>query len=324
VGASPTGIVSFHGVGVTIEVTFPEEAHPTENITHIVTLTANANLTLQNSTIFVFAPVASGWQQVFNQSLINFFMLENQNLTNSLKLQQLPQDTNGTLRCLIYVLTDQSADYSAYIFYTTRVSELTFSEMQSLYYEMLANYTALQTDYATLLNEYNGLLADYSSLFANYTALLSEHNDLLAKYNAQVSTYQTLLNNHEKLSSDYNTLNSNYGSKTIEYNALQTDYKSLNDTRYSLQTDYDSLQAVFDALNQTYVDLQTAFANLQSETVILSNALNIDRVVMFIFVAAVASLIALVIYLKRKEPEPYVVIRKETVTVKPDETSPQT
>jgi type IV secretory pathway component VirB8 len=58
--------------------------------------------------------------------------------------------------------------------------------------------------------------------------------------------------------------------------------------------------------------------------VILSNALNIDRVVMFIFVAAVASLIALVIYLKRKEPEPYVVIRKETVTVKPDETSPQT
>jgi hypothetical protein len=40
---------------------------------------------------------------------------------------------------------------------------------------------------------------------------------------------------------------------------------------------------------------------------------------MFICIAAVAGLVAFVIYLKQKKPEPYVVIRKETVTMEQDE-----
>jgi hypothetical protein len=313
VGASTT-TESFRGGGVTIDLTFPEEAHPNTTITHNVTITAHTHLSLQSFTLFIYAPVNETWQEVKNRT-ISWDFSENETLISRIEFQ-LPQNTNGTLYCEMTVKTDHSSDYSSYKFYTTSVSELTFSEMQKLYNEMLANYTMLQADYETLLNEYNGLLANYTSLFANYTALLSEHNDLLAKHNAQVATYQALLNSYNKLSGDYSTLNSNYQSKVNEYNALQANYDSLNSTHYSLQANYTSLQGVYDALNKTYTELGADLTDLQQSS---ENALSTDRIVMFIFVVAVACLIALIIYIKRKEPEPYVVIRKETVAVKPDE-----
>ena len=316
VGASTT-TVSFRGGGVTIDLTFPEEAHPTETLTHNVTITAHTDLSLQSFTLFIYAPVNATWQEVKNRT-ISWDFLENENLTSRIEFQ-LPQDTNGTLYCEMTVQTDQTADALSYKFYTTRVSELTFSEMQNLYYEMLANYTSLQADYQLLLNEYDGLLANYSSLFADYTALLSEHNDLLTKYDTQVANYQTLLDNYNKRSSDYNTLDSNYRSQLSKYNALQADYSELNSTFYSVQGNYTflqgnftDLQAVYDALNQTYTDLLSDLNNLQG-------AVDADNIVMFIFVVTVACLIAFIIYIKRKQPEPYVVIRKETVAMKPDE-----
>jgi predicted nuclease with TOPRIM domain len=316
VSASSTTTVSFRGGGVTIDLMFPEEAHPNTTIAHNVTITSGTAVTLRNFTVVIKAPVDSDWQEIFNaQDTFSKPLPISYNLTLS-----LPQEANGTLQCLIYVNTSSIDDLSI-TFYTTRVSALTFGEMQSLYDEMLANYTTLQTDYATLLNEYNGLLANYSSLFANYTALLSEHNDLSAKYNAQVTTYQTLLNSYNKLSGDYNTLDSNYRSKLNEYNSLQADYDSLNSTHYSLRADYGTLQGVYDALNRTYTELEAGFNDLQQRIKSSENALNIDRIVMFIFVVAVACLIALIIYIKRKESEPYVVIRKETVAMKPDKKS---
>jgi predicted nuclease with TOPRIM domain len=318
--SASTTTVSFRGGGVTIDLTFPEEAHPTDSIWHNATLTANTALTLHNLTLVIKAPVDSTWQEITGWYLFNRVLQENESRMEEMYFQ-LPSNANGTLQCFIYVNTSQNAYYSSYTFYTTHVSEPTFSEMQSLYYEMLANYTTLQTDYETLLNEYDGLLANYSSLFANYTALLSEHNELLVKYNAQVATYESLLNSYNKLSGDYNTLDSNYRSQLSKYNALQVDYDSLNSTHYSLQANYTSLQAVYKALNQTYIELEAELNDLQQRNTFLENAQNTDRIVMFIFIVTVACLIALIIYIKKKEPEPYVVIRKETVAMKPDEKS---
>jgi type IV secretory pathway component VirB8 len=79
------------------------------------------------------------------------------------------------------------------------------------------------------------------------------------------------------------------------------------------------LESSYALLNQTYTALQNEIENMINRISSSENALNVDRVVMFIFIAAVASLIALVIYLKRKEPEPYVVIRKETVALEQEE-----
>lgn len=317
--SASTTTVSFHGDGITIDLIFPEEAHPNTTITHNVTITAHTDLSLQSFTLFIYTPINSTWQEVKNRT-ITWDFLENETLTSRIEFQ-LPQNTNGTLYCEMTVQTDQSSDYLSYSFYTTRVSELTFSEMQNLYNEMLANYTTLQADYETLLNEYNGLLANYTGLFANYTALLSEHNELLTKYNTQVATYESLLDNFNTLSDDHKTLNSNYQSKLNEYNALQTNFNSLNSTYYSLQANHTSLQAVYKELNQTCTELEAELNDLQQDITFSENALNTDRIVMFIFLVAVACLIAFIIYIKRKEREPYVVIRKETVAVKPDEKS---
>jgi CHASE3 domain sensor protein len=304
VSASTTSI-SFHGDGVTIDLTFPEEAHPNTTITHNVTITSSTAATLRNFTVVIKAPANSGWQEIFNsQDTFSKSLPMSYNLTLS-----LPQEVNGTLQCIIYVNTTSIDDLSA-TFYTTRVSALTFSEMQSLYYEMLANYITLQADYETLLNEYNGLLANYSSLFANYTALLNEHNQLITDYNNKVATYEPLLAQYTELSDDYDTLNANYRSKITELGALQSDYNDLNSTRDSLQASYNALHAVYDALNKTYTNLQSELTTMQERNNVSESALNTDRSVMVIFVVVIACLIAFIIYIKRKETEPYVIIRK--------------
>lgn len=325
VGALPDTTVTFRGVGVTIDLTFPEEASPIDNsnIFHNLTITAYNYVNSLNITLFIYAPIDSTWQIIDPPHIIlwPYPLGVNQSLPTAEINFTLPQNANGILKCTLYVQTNQTADYPSYTFYTTHVSEPTFSEMQSLYYDMLANYTSLQADYETLLSEYDGLLANYSSLFANYTELLSEYDALSAQYNAQVSTYQTLLDYYNKLSNDYDTLNANYRSKITELGDLQTDYDNLNLTRFSLQASYDTLQAIYGGLNQTYTDLQTELTNLQERINDSEGLLNSSRIVMFIFIITLAALIAFIVYIKRKKEEPYVVIRKETVSMKSDEDS---
>jgi predicted nuclease with TOPRIM domain len=323
VDASSNVTVTFRGAGVTIDLTYPEEAHPNTTIMHDVTITANANLTSINIGIFIYAPVNSTLQLIKNQPLSWGNLNENQSLPTSQISIRLPEQANGTLYCNMTVQTemDPTTYYAYYSFYTTRVSELTFSEMKELYDEMLANYTALQEDYTALLDEYDGLLANYSSLFANYTALLGEYDALSAQYDAKVSSYQTLSAEYSKLLSDNAALNDNYKAKIAELGVLQANFDELNETRYSLQGNYTGLQADYDALNQTYTELQADFNGLQALVTQRENELNSDRVVMVIFVVAVAALVAFIVYIRWKKQEPYVVIRKETVSVNPDEKS---
>jgi hypothetical protein len=287
--------VSFRGGGVTIDLTYPEEAHPTDSIWHNVTVTANTALYLRNFTVVIKAPVNSGWQVVFTgKDETNRYLSANATLQWSMQTDPLPQEANGKLSCFMYVNTSQNVDYSSYTFYTTHVSSPTLSEMQSLYYEMLANYTAFK-------NDYDSLLANYSSLLANYTSLLNAHNQLTADYNSKVAAYASLLAQYNELSDDYDALNANYRSKINEFSALQADYGDLNSTRNSLQTSYNTLQAIYDGLNQTYVDLQTEFAKLQQSFNDSAGELTIDRIVMFIFIVAVAGLIVFIVYIKRKK-----------------------
>jgi predicted nuclease with TOPRIM domain len=307
--------VSFHGCGVTIDLTFPEEAHPEDNIWHNVTLTADIALTLHNLTIVIRSPVDSTLQETTGWSLFNRQLQKNEMRIEEINFQ-LPSNANGTLQCFIFVSTNQSPYYSSTTFYTTRVSKLTFSEMQTLYNEMLANYTSLQADFQSLLDEYDGLLANYSSLFANYTALLSQYNALSADYSAQVATYQALLDNYNKRSGEYDTLNTNYKSKTNEYSALQSDFSDLNSTHTNLQSNYNGLQVDYDQLNQTYTVLLSDHSDLEGSSSDLESAVNNDRIVMFIFVITLVALIAFIIYLKQEKEKPYVVIRKETVSMK--------
>jgi hypothetical protein len=322
VGALPETTITFRGGGVTIEMTFPEEAHPGESIWHNATLKADAALTLYNLTLVINAPVNSIWQEATSWSLSNRVLSENAVLTEEMNFQ-LPSNVNGTLQCFIFVNTTQSTDYLSTILFTTHVSELTFSEMQSLYNEMLANYTMLQENYTTLLSDYDSLLANYSSLFANYTALLSQYNALSSNYNDKVATYQILFDNYNTLSGEYDVLDSNYRSKINEFDALQLECNDLNSTHNSLQANYTTLQTDYNTLNQTYTGLQGDYNRLQGSFNSSQNDVNNDKIVMLIFVIALVSLIAFIIYLKRGKEEPYVVIRKETVSMNQDENPDQ-
>jgi hypothetical protein len=320
VDASPDTTVVFRGVGVTIDLTFSEEAHPGESIWHNATLTANIGLTLHNLTLVIKAPVDSTWQETTGWYLFNRVLTKDENRTEEMYFP-LPSSANGTIQCFIFVNTSQSIHYMSTTFYTTRVSELTFSEMQSLYDEMLANYTMLQANYTMQLNKYEDLLANYTSLFNNYTTLLSQHDQLKVDYNNQVATYNSLLNSYNLLETEFNALTAEYTSQLSKSNTLQSDYNLLNSTYFGVQDSYTDLQAVYDVLNQTYNDLLVDINDLQGTFSESESALNTFRVITFIITMAVAALIVFIIYLKRKKQEPYVVIRKETFRVEQNESS---
>jgi predicted nuclease with TOPRIM domain len=369
VDASPDSTVTFRGVGVTVDLTFPEEASPLDNIFHNLTITAYNYVNSLNITLLIYAPIDSTWQIIDPpHNILWLFPLNvNQSLPTAEINFTLPQNTNGLLKCTVYVQTNQTTDYPAYTFYTTHVSEPTFSEMQNLYNEMLVNYTTLQANYTTLqekydglwvnytilfanytallslyeetwmnytklqanyttlLNDHDSLLANYTSLFNNYTTLYSERNQLLDYYNSRVEAYNSLLNQfnqrENEYTTDYNTLNAKYTSQLSLSSALQSDFDSLNSTFFNVQGNYTDLQAFYDALNQTYTDLLDDLSSLQGRFSDSQSAVNNDRIIMFIFVITLVALIAFIIYLKREQEEPYVVIRKETVSVNQDEDS---
>jgi len=328
VNALPATTLLFQGVGVTIEITFPEEAHPTENITHNVTITADTMVTLRNFTMVIMAPVNSSLQKIYNgKDTIGRLLPVNYTLNLS-----LPQETNGTLQCFIYANTTQSADLLSGEFYTTRVHILTFNELLGEYNILSTEYNNLVADYQTLTNKYNELSADYSNLVADYEALLSENNELLANYSILLSDFETLVSQNDQLLADYNdlvtehdsllrsnesltdecnTLNSNYNILLSDFNILQSDYDLLNSTRFNLQAEYDSL-------NSTYANLKTEIANLQEKIGFSENALNSNRIILLIFLISTGVLVILIFYLKRKKQEPYIVIRKETVALEKD------
>ena len=336
---SPNQTMSFIADGITVDVTYPEEAHPLENVTYSVSIKANTALILQSFALFIYAPVNSTLQEIANQTLTNFSFIENYTLPSFVEFQ-LPENTNGTVYCVMTFKTNQAAFSSTDMFFTTHVSELTFSEMQSLYIEMLANYTKLQSDFANLTVEYNELLANYTKLqsdFANltveynelflnysatvenYTLLISQNNQLQAAYDSKVAAYDSLVSSNNQLSQDYSSLNAEYQAGLSELAAWKSDYVSLNTTNTSLRNDFTHLQSIYDTLNQTYYNLLADLNTLQNNLVVSEGSANNSRIFVFIALMAIVALVALIVYLKKKEPEPYVVIRKETVAVEPEE-----
>jgi predicted nuclease with TOPRIM domain len=313
-GSSNT-TVSLRGDEVMVYLTYPEEARSNTTITHNITITSSTTVTLRNFTVVVKALVDSSWQEILNGKNEYGFPPElPQTYTLTLPL---PQNASGMLQCFIFFNTS-SIDNLSTTLYTSLVSEPTFSEMQVLYYEMLANYTILQEDYEALLEEYDGLLVNYSSLLANYTALLTEYDVLSGLYDDQVLAYEKLLSKYDTLSDDYEKLEDDFESKSNDFGVLQTDFNDLNETHYELQANYTSLETSFKGLNASYTGLSEDFESIQNSLNDKQGELDSDKIVMLIFVISVAVLIAFIVYLKRKKEDPYLVIRKETVSMKSD------
>ena len=352
-----TNNVSFHGAGVTVDLAYPEEAHPSnttaynETITHDISIRNDTPSTLQSFTMVVTAVVNQSLEVIYSgQDTLTHPLPFTYNLTIP-----LPLGTNGSLQCSVYVRTSGTGlDDLHFTVQTTEVRTLTYTELLFEYNQLMENYTALNNSYVALNNTYNDLrilynatLQDYNRTLLEYQTLNTTYNGLYSDYGILNSTYNSLNSTYYSLRADYNLLEGNYNSILAKNNALQldynsidsthsnlqtiynsllstkntlqTNYNSLNSTYYSVQASYALLRGAYDSLNRTYTALENEINTLTQRITGSENALNNDRVVMFIFVAAVAGLVAFVIYLKQKKPEPYVVIRKETVTMEQDE-----
>ena len=278
--ATSTPSLSFHGVGLTVNLDYPEEAHPTEEIYHNVTITSQVDLTLSNLTLTIYGVVNQTQQEITNL-LLSLPLEQNSTLSTRINFT-LPQETFGRLYCTLYAKTSQDTDYLFTSFYTTHVHIITFSELLIDYNQLLTNYT-------------NNLLI-YESLLTRYNNLENQKKISDLAYNSQIELYNSL-------QSKYVSLNTNYTSSQENFNSLNNNYTVLNQTNTDLE--------------QEIINLEQDITNAQQQIDIKEEALTIDRNLMVVFIIILVGLIGLIIYLRNKQKEPYVVIRKETVSVKP-------
>ena len=150
------------------------------------------------------------------------------------------------------------------------------------------------------------------------------YDELLANYSSLLTDYETLLGSYNALLAQYRGLNSTYNSLLIQYNSLQATFESLNSSFFTqkaaydtLRTDHDSLEASYKTLNQTYYALTTENDSLKNTVGTRETELTMTRNGVYVLVVVTVALAALIIYNKKKKSEPYVVLRKETVTLKP-------
>lgn len=183
---------------------------------------------------------------------------------------------------------------------------------ESLYCDMYvqtdktSGFPATYTFYATRIRSmtYDELLANYSSLLIDYETLLASYNNLSAQYRGLNSTYRLLLNQYNSLQAAFESLNSTYFTQ-----------KASLDT---LRANYDSLQASYKMLNQTYHSLEDENDKVTNTVGSQQTELTMTRYAVYALIVVAVTLAALVVYFKKKRSEPYVVLRKETVTLKQD------
>jgi predicted nuclease with TOPRIM domain len=223
-----------------------------------------------------------------------------------------------------------------------------YATLNSTYNALLTNYALLNASYVTLDSTYNKLNADFEILNSTYNSILAEFNILNSSYNTLQAEKTSLQSNLNALNQNYSTLQATHNSLLISNNNLQKDYDTLNtnnielrtlyntlvEANKTLQDKYDSLSVnssllrdAYNMLNGNYTYLKTQMDSLLQQLADAedssNNSLNLDRAVMSMFLVAVAGLIAFIIYLKRKETEPYIVVRKETVAIENDEKQKQ-
>lgn len=183
-------------------------------------------------------------------------------------------------------------------------------------HEALYCYMYVQTDKAP------GLPPTY--VFYATHVRTTTYDELLTDYSSKLTDYDTLLDSYNALSTQYGELNSTYNLLLNQYNSLQATFESLNSSYFTqkatydtLKTNYDSLEASYKTLNQTYYVLKAENDSLRNTVDTRDAELTMTRNIVYVLIAVTVALLAVAIYIKKIKSEPYVVLRKETVTVKP-------
>ena len=183
-------------------------------------------------------------------------------------------------------------------------------------------HEALQCNMYVQTDKAPGLPATYF-FYATHVRTMT-YDELIGNYSSLLTDYGTLLDSYNTLSTQYNGLNSTYNSLLNEYNSLQATFRSLNSSYFTqkaaydtLRTGYDSLEASYHTLNQTYYALVAESDSLRNTADTRDTELTTTKNIAYALIAITVILAALIIYSKKKKTEPYIVLRKETVAVKP-------
>jgi len=291
--------IAFNFMGIYGYLTFPEECHPTDIITHELIVAAEPEgIHLNYFKLNISCNTSLGQKTLYNETIENRDLPETWILNKTIRLT-IPGDAYGKIRCIIETETYRrfTTCDGAIDLHTTYIRTVTYEELQAAYQELLnqhnatvkelerwvAEYQKLNSTYHELLslynttvdelqhwqNEYQKLNHTYHELLNQYNTTLEQLNYWIAEYGKLNNTYNQLQKNYASLNSSYQKLQMDYNSLKSSYDSLEASYRSLNSSYNSLETNYESLQAKYNellekynSLNSTYQELKTNYTNL--------------------------------------------------------------
>jgi prefoldin subunit 5 len=299
--------VAFDFMGIYGYLTFPEECHPNETLTHELTLAAEPDgIHVNDFRISVSCNTSSEEVILYSETTIqNEDIPEDWSLNKSITLT-IPSDAYGKLHCVIEASTYKrfATCDSALRLYTTQVRTMTYEKLLEAYSQLLNQYNVTVeelnhwlAEYQELNNTYNELLADYNSLKSAYQSLEASYNSLNSSYNSLRNEYSSLQVDYNSLLNAFNLLNSTYVDLFSNYTGLVSDFELLQDELDSLQTSYDNLLEAYDSLNSTYYTLLNECEPLKSTNDALMNEIRNAKTLWGILLAATMTTTASTIYL---------------------------
>lgn len=239
--------VAFDFMGIYGYLTFPEECHPNDTLTHELIIAAEPDgIHVIHFGINISCNTASGETILYAEKIIENEELPEDWVLNKNVTLTIPTDAYGKLCCVIEADTYKrfTTCDSALRFHTTRIRTLTYEEL-------LAAYNSL-------LNLYNDTLEELDYWSSEYQTLNNTYHQLLTDYDLLNFSYQKLETDYESLKSDYKSLQANFNSLNSSYNLLKRDYDSL-------QAEHNDLLDASDLLNSTYMGLLSNHTGLLSD-----------------------------------------------------------
>lgn len=184
--------------------------------------------------------------------------------------------------------TSSSNSVTLYFTYEHRNQTITviYSEALHLYYELLDNFTELQSSFLILNDSYVALLRNFESALGNLSQTEEDFKTLNTTYGLLLENYSLLTENFGDLQRSFSTLNNSYEM----LNGINTTYHELLHANSLLLGNYSQLQQSYFELNQTLTDHLNDFSK-QAQNM---------RNLLYIYAITIAFFLITTVYLSKQ------------------------
>jgi len=316
--------VAFDFMGIYGYLTFPEERHPNDTLTHELIIAAEPDgIHVIHLGINISCNTASGETILYAEKIIENEELHEDWVLNKNVTLTIPTEAYGKLCCVIEADTYKrfTTCYSALRVHTTKIRTLTYEELLAAHNTLLDRYNVTleelnywSSEYQTLNDTYHQLLTDYESLNftyqkleTDYESLKSDYESLQASFNSLNSSYNLLKKDFDSLQAEhidlldaFHLLNSTYMGLLSNHTGLISEFESLQNKLSRLETSYDDLLNDYDSLNSTYHTLLGEYERLKSTTDALKNEIQNVKLIWGILLVTAMAATASTFYLVMK------------------------